>query len=179
MSILDKLAPFAGPLGSVVSGLFGRTSAKRQMSFQKSMASTQHQREVEDLRAAGLNPILSAGGPGAAAPGGALAPTPDFATSALSATRLEQEIRNLKAQESKTKQETQWIKNKESISGPIADLAEAIRQSVTSDAPSTAVRLRKLIGGFAQESVPDIRGMKGRSSGNPPRQPYHKFKPKR
>lgn len=45
--------------------------AREQMNFQRIMAETQHQREVEDLRKAGLNPLLSAGGSGAAAPAGA------------------------------------------------------------------------------------------------------------
>jgi len=71
------LAPALEVGGSLASSAAGFISAERQMKFQREMASSQHQREVKDLRAAGLNPILSGmGGTGAAAPSGVMF-TPD------------------------------------------------------------------------------------------------------
>lgn len=58
-------------LGQMYSASQAREMNRRQENFQREMSNTSHQREVEDLRKAGLNPILSAtGGAGASTPPG-------------------------------------------------------------------------------------------------------------
>lgn len=87
-----------GAASSLASSFATAAQAKKQMDFQKMMSDTAHQRQVKDLIAAGLNPILATGGKGASTPSGSMAQIQDPVKSAATAYVQRQQLKNLKQQ---------------------------------------------------------------------------------
>lgn len=111
MGLLAALAP---SLISGVASFFGGRAKnraddarlQRQMDFQERMSGSAYQRSMEDMKKAGLNPILAYKQGGASTPSGASMPSQDVITpainSALSVRLATAQLKNIRANTIKT-----------------------------------------------------------------------------
>lgn len=77
MGVLSSIVEAGGGVGATaLSAHYARNMQRRQIEWERERAKNAHQWEVEDLKAAGLNPILGMGGSGATT-GGISAPQVD------------------------------------------------------------------------------------------------------
>lgn len=100
--------------------------AQTQMAFQERMSNSAHQREVEDLRLAGLNPILSAKYGGASSPPGASAtmvnPNSNRLEGSVNAARMISELKLTKASIAKVAAEASVAQSSAKIAAQDADI---------------------------------------------------------
>ena len=128
--------------------------AKQQMNFQERMSSTAYQRATEDMRKAGINPILAASQGGASTPPGASYQAQNelgsVVSSAMEARRLNAEIDAIKegVQTQKVSQQTQLTEQEKNRS-QIA-LNEAIKRQSLSQAQLNSASARNV---STQESL--------------------------
>lgn len=89
-------------IGTAYSNYQNKKEAKRNRNFQERMSGTAYQRAVVDMKKAGINPMLAYMKGGASTPGGSQArfesPTKEAVNSALAASKVKEEVLNLKRQ---------------------------------------------------------------------------------
>jgi hypothetical protein len=103
----------ASLLGTHMRNKAAKAASARQMAFQKDMSDTSYQRGMEDMKKAGLNPILAGKMGGASTPTGSTYNPENVATNAvntyLQTKQTEANVANTEAQTAKTNAETRVI----------------------------------------------------------------------
>lgn len=154
----DLVGGLAGSAGSIIGGERANSaslgSTREQMSFQERMSSTAYQRAMDDMKKAGLNPILAYKQGGASSPTGSsmtfqntaagLGQAIDqFQNSALSRKSAQASIDQVRAQTYKTRSEAELLdlqKDRLKLENSLKDYDLKLAPLKTSSAQEQLVR---------------------------------------
>jgi hypothetical protein len=122
--LAGSLSGIGSVIGASMANNQARDIARDQMAFQERMSSTSYQRAMQDMRLAGLNPILASQVGGASSAPGAASPVSDVITpgvsSALQARQMSAELENIRKQNQKL--DTEMLLNRNLASVALADV---------------------------------------------------------
>ncbi len=138
------IGTIASAAGAIYKANRDKKAAQRQMDFQERMSSTQMQRRVKDLKLAGLNPILAAGGAGASSPSGQSYKT-DNPLDKVDPTTAAQ-LSLLNSQKGKVDAEADGQHLQNDIIRPKAILAHEVSEIVSKENINSAKELLKNVG---------------------------------